>query len=82
MNTKHIDKNRDIVTIQLETTLTTTKLAKSNKFFCDECDYGCLNNKILKKHKSKDHNHQDLSTAVTIENDTKLSDVGGGIKRR
>ena len=75
MNTKHGDKNSDIVILQLETTLTPTKPAKNNKFFCDECDYGCSNKKILKKHKGKDHNHQDLSTAVTIENDTKLSYV-------
>ena len=61
MNTKHVDKNSDIVTIQSEKTLKPTKPAdeyqkekENSKFFCDECDYGCTNKKSLKKHKSKE----------------------------
>ena len=52
MNTKHVNKNSDIVTIQLEETLKPTKpaeefqkLKENNKFFCDECDYDFTNKK-------------------------------------
>jgi hypothetical protein len=72
MNTKHVDKNSDIVAIQSEKTLKPTnpgddykKERENSKFFCDECGYGCTNKKSLKKHKSKDHKHEDLSTAVS-----------------
>jgi hypothetical protein len=78
MNTKHVVKADDTCSTRSTVSITSSRekdsseqLIKSSKFFCDECDYGCMSRKVLKKHKVK---HQ--STTVTAES---TSDPENGI---
>ena len=54
MNTKHVVKDDDTCSTRSKASINSSKkknsseqLIKTSKFFCDECDYGCMSKKIF-----------------------------------
>ena len=60
-------KTRDTSPKSTKLTEECEQLNKNEKFFCDRCDYDCMNKN---KHKIKNHRADNLSTHVAIENET------------